>query len=80
MAAYVEDFTELGTRLKDPLHTYSAGMRAKLSFAVSLAIEFDCYLIAHDSPHFTQARKSQQRSAARRGLRRTARSRAAAGP
>ena len=45
MAGYVEDFTELGRRLNDPVHTYSAGMRAKLSFGVSLAIEFDCYLI-----------------------------------
>jgi len=45
LCAYVEDFTELGNRLKDPVYTYSAGMRAKLSFAVSFAIEFDCYLI-----------------------------------
>lgn len=45
MFAYVEEFTELGRRLKDPLCTYSSGMRAKLSFGVSLAIEFDCYLI-----------------------------------
>jgi capsular polysaccharide transport system ATP-binding protein len=45
MSDYVEDFTELGKRLKDPLYTYSSGMRAKLSFGVSLAIEFDCYLI-----------------------------------
>jgi len=45
MCAYVEDFTELGRRLEDPLHTYSSGMRAKLSFGASLAIEFDCYLI-----------------------------------
>jgi capsular polysaccharide transport system ATP-binding protein len=45
MSAYVEDFTEMGTRLQDPVHTYSAGMRAKFSFGVSLAIEFDCYLI-----------------------------------
>ena len=45
LCAYVEDFTELGVRLKDPLFTYSSGMRAKISFGVSLAIEFDCYLI-----------------------------------
>jgi capsular polysaccharide transport system ATP-binding protein len=45
MCACVEEFTELGRRLKDPVHTYSSGMRAKLSFGVSLAIEFDCYLI-----------------------------------
>jgi len=45
LTSYVEDFSELGKRLKDPVGTYSSGMRAKLSFGVSLAIEFDCYLI-----------------------------------
>ena len=45
IAAVVEDFSELGVRLNDPVATYSAGMRAKMSFALSLAIEFDCYLI-----------------------------------
>jgi len=28
-----------------PVKTYSSGMRARLAFALSLAIEFDCYLI-----------------------------------
>ncbi|MFA5989918.1 MAG: ABC transporter ATP-binding protein [Sphingomonas sp.] len=42
---FVEDFTELGDSLKMPLKTYSSGMRARLAFALSLAIEFDCYLI-----------------------------------
>lgn len=42
---YVEDFTELGKQLKMPVKTYSSGMRARLAFALSLAIEFDCYLI-----------------------------------
>jgi capsular polysaccharide transport system ATP-binding protein len=45
MAAYVENFTELGQRMKDPVFTYSSGMRAKLSFGMSMAIDFDCYLI-----------------------------------
>lgn len=43
--AFVEDFSELGSALKRPVHTYSSGMRARLAFALSLAIEFDCYLI-----------------------------------
>lgn len=43
--AFVEDFTELGPQLKMPVKTYSSGMRARLAFAMSLAIEFDCYLI-----------------------------------
>ncbi len=42
---YVEDFTELGKQLKMPVKTYSSGMKARLAFALSLAIEFDCYLI-----------------------------------
>lgn len=43
--AFVEDFTELGKQLKMPVKTYSSGMRARLAFALSLAIEFDCYLV-----------------------------------
>jgi capsular polysaccharide transport system ATP-binding protein len=42
---YVQDFSELGKYLREPVKTYSAGMRARLAFAVSMAIEFDCYLI-----------------------------------
>lgn len=45
MREFVEDFTELGASLKMPVKTYSSGMRARLAFALSLAIEFDCYLI-----------------------------------
>ncbi|MBX7487829.1 ABC transporter ATP-binding protein [Qipengyuania sp. GH25] len=43
--AFVEDFTELGRQLAMPVKTYSSGMRARLAFALSLAIEFECYLI-----------------------------------
>lgn len=42
---FVEDFSELGRQLRMPVKTYSAGMKARLAFALSLAIEFDCYLI-----------------------------------
>lgn len=42
---FVEDFTELGSNLKMPVKIYSSGMRARLAFALSLAIEFECYLI-----------------------------------
>lgn len=45
LRAFVEDFTELGRQLKMPVKTYSSGMRARLAFALSLAIEFECYLI-----------------------------------
>lgn len=45
MREFVENFSELGGSLKMPVKTYSSGMRARLAFALSLAIEFDCYLI-----------------------------------
>jgi capsular polysaccharide transport system ATP-binding protein len=45
MREFVEDFTELGGALRQPVKTYSSGMRARLAFALSLGIEFDCYLI-----------------------------------
>ncbi len=41
----VEDFAELGRSLREPVKIYSSGMRARLAFGLSLAIEFDCYLI-----------------------------------
>ena len=41
----VERFAELGDALKMPVKHYSTGMRARLAFGLSLAIEFDCYLI-----------------------------------
>ncbi|KVN96264.1 ATP-binding protein [Burkholderia ubonensis] len=42
---FIADFTELGSYLREPLKTYSSGMRARLAFAISMAIEFDCFLI-----------------------------------
>lgn len=43
--AYVDDFAELGKYLREPVKTYSAGMRARLAFAISMAVDFDCFLI-----------------------------------
>src|SRR5437879_4925737 len=45
MREFVDDFAELGKFLAEPVRTYSAGMRARLNFALSIAIDFDCYLI-----------------------------------
>ena len=42
---FIEDFSELGKYLYEPVKTYSSGMRARLAFAISMAIEFDCFLI-----------------------------------
>lgn len=43
--AFVEDFTELGKQLHIPVRFYSSGMRMRLAFALSLAIDFECFLI-----------------------------------
>jgi capsular polysaccharide transport system ATP-binding protein len=42
---FVEDFSELGDYLNEPVKTYSSGMLARLAFGLSMAIEFDCYLV-----------------------------------
>lgn len=42
---FVEEFSELGRYLKEPVRTYSSGMMARLAFAISMVVEFDCFLI-----------------------------------
>ncbi|HUC11377.1 MAG TPA: ABC transporter ATP-binding protein [Stellaceae bacterium] len=42
---YVDDFAQLGKFLSEPVKTYSTGMAGRLNFALSLAVDFDCYLI-----------------------------------
>lgn len=42
---FVEEFTELGQYLREPVKTYSSGMAARLAFSLSMAIEFDCFLV-----------------------------------
>ena len=42
---FVDDFAELGLYLREPVKTYSSGMQARLAFAISMAVEFDCFLI-----------------------------------
>ncbi|MCI4677497.1 ABC transporter ATP-binding protein [Rhodoblastus acidophilus] len=45
VADFVWDFAELGAYFDMPIQTYSSGMAAKLAFGVSLAIDFDVYLV-----------------------------------
>jgi ABC-type polysaccharide/polyol phosphate transport system ATPase subunit len=45
MMAYVEEFAELGVHFQLPVRSYSSGMRSRLSFGVSMALNFDTYLI-----------------------------------
>lgn len=42
---YVAGFAELGASFSQPVVTYSSGMRARLAFGLSLAVDFDCLLI-----------------------------------
>ena len=42
---FVWDFSELGNHFDMPIQTYSSGMMAKLAFGVSLAIDFEVYLV-----------------------------------
>jgi capsular polysaccharide transport system ATP-binding protein len=41
----VKDFAEIGDYFDMPLRTYSSGMRARLAFGLSMAIDFEVYLI-----------------------------------
>jgi capsular polysaccharide transport system ATP-binding protein len=45
LVPFVEEFTELGIYLREPVLHYSVGMMMRLAFALSMAIEFDCFLI-----------------------------------
>ncbi|GMG80819.1 ABC transporter ATP-binding protein [Paralimibaculum aggregatum] len=45
IARFVQEFAELGDYLRNPVKTYSSGMMARLAFGLSMAIEFDVYLI-----------------------------------
>jgi capsular polysaccharide transport system ATP-binding protein len=45
LVPFVEDFTELGIFFREPVFHYSHGMMTRLAFALSMAIEFDCFLI-----------------------------------
>lgn len=45
LVAFTESFAELGTFYNMPFRTYSAGMRSRLAFGVSMGVPFDTYLI-----------------------------------
>ncbi len=42
---FVEDFAEVGPYIDAPVKTYSSGMVQRVAFGLSMAIDFDCYLI-----------------------------------
>lgn len=45
VVAYVQEFAQIGRAFYEPVMTYSSGMRARLAFGLSLAIDFDALLI-----------------------------------
>jgi capsular polysaccharide transport system ATP-binding protein len=45
VAAFAADFAELGEYFDMPMRTYSSGMKARLAFALSMAIDFEVYLV-----------------------------------
>ncbi|WP_122894001.1 ABC transporter ATP-binding protein [Arcobacter peruensis] len=59
---FVKDFSEIGDYFDMPLRTYSSGMRAKLSFGMSLFFDFDYTLIdetlAVGDPKFNKKAKA----------------------
>jgi capsular polysaccharide transport system ATP-binding protein len=42
---FVEDFSEIGDYIDVAVRTYSSGMMARLSFGLSMAIDFETYLV-----------------------------------
>ena len=42
---FVEEFAEIGKYFDMPVASYSSGMKARVSFGVSMAVDFECYLV-----------------------------------
>ncbi|WP_181707938.1 ABC transporter ATP-binding protein [Chthonobacter rhizosphaerae] len=42
---FVQDFSELGPYFFEATSSYSSGMKARLTFGLSMAVDFDCYLV-----------------------------------
>lgn len=45
VVVHARDFAELGSYFYMPVRTYSSGMRARLAFGLSMAVDFDVYLV-----------------------------------
>lgn len=42
---FVQEFAEIGDWIDEPIKTYSSGMRSRVAFGLSMAFDFDYYLI-----------------------------------
>ena len=51
--AYCRWLCDLGEYFDQPLGTYSSGMRARFTFALLLALDFDIYLVDEGMPTYT---------------------------
>lgn len=60
---FARDFSELGDYFEMPVRSYSSGMKARFAFAVSLAADFDCYLVDEITAVGDQRFKSKYRKA-----------------
>jgi len=45
LVRYVEEFAEIGEYFDRPVKTFSTGMRSRVAFGLSLAFDFDYYLV-----------------------------------
>ena len=45
VTAFTREFADIGEHFDLPVRTYSSGMRARLGFGLSMAIDFDVYLV-----------------------------------
>ncbi|WP_321795808.1 ABC transporter ATP-binding protein [Caballeronia sp. J97] len=71
--AFIREFSELGDALERPVKSYSSGMRSRLAFAISLAFDFDLYLVDEltsvgDAAFRKKSRDAFRDIAARAGL------------
>jgi len=63
VTSFALDFSELKDYFYAPVRTYSSGMRARLAFGLSMAIDFDAYLVDEvtavgDAPFRAKCRKA----------------------
>jgi capsular polysaccharide transport system ATP-binding protein len=73
MVRAVDKFAELGNYMDMPISTYSAGMMSRLQLGLSLAMDFDCYLIdeatsAGDQRFIDRARQAMESRFHKRSL------------
>ncbi len=45
IVGYTQDFAGIGNHFYMPVRTYSSGMKARIAFGLSMAIDFDTYLV-----------------------------------